>query len=295
MAFNLQTFKTRSLTAILFVIVMISGLLWNHWSFFLLFSIIHFGCWLEFTKLSGIIESSYKDTTPFHKWGVIVAGWCLMLYFTSEAFDLFGVKLHQIGWWMGMIFIFALPLMEFLFEDKIRLKNIYISILGLIYISLSWSLMIDLFNFPHISVSGFAVPTIPLLVIFSIWINDTMAYISGSLFGKTPLSRISPKKTWEGTLIGIILSVALIGTLAAKLIADQLPVASYHWYIIAAIAAIAGTFGDLLESKLKRMAGVKDSGSIMPGHGGFLDRFDSMLVATPIVWLYVVLVLSLNQ
>ena len=62
---------------------------------------------------------------------------------------------------------------------------------------------------------------------------------------------------------------------------------AYHWYIIAAIAAIAGTFGDLLESKLKRLAGVKDSGSLMPGHGGFLDRFDSLLVAVPFVWLYV--------
>ena len=120
-----------------------------------------------------------------------------------------------------------------------------------------------------------------MLIIFSIWINDTMAYIVGSLIGKTPLSKISPKKTWEGTTGGIILSVIVITLFLQPLL--------YWKYLlgISLISALAGTFGDLLESKLKRMAGVKDSGSIMPGHGGFLDRFDSLILATPFVWLYV--------
>jgi phosphatidate cytidylyltransferase len=295
MAFNLQTFKTRALTAILFVIVMSAGLLWNQWSFFLLFTIIHFGCWMEYQELCGRIDPPYKKITPFHKWGVMLAGWCLMLYFASDIFDLFGMKLHEIGWWLGLIFLFVLPLIELLFEDQIRLKNIGISGAGLLYISLSWALMISLYQFPSISVWGHAVPTIPLLLIISIWINDTMAYISGSLVGRTPLTKISPKKTWEGTLIGVLLSVGLVGTLAVKVIGEQLPFASYHWYIIAAIASVTGTFGDLLESKMKRMAGVKDSGQIMPGHGGFLDRFDSMLIATFFVWLYVSMMLSLNS
>jgi phosphatidate cytidylyltransferase len=112
-----------------------------------------------------------------------------------------------------------------------------------------------------------------------------MAYIVGSLIGKTPLSKISPKKTWEGTIGGIILSVAVI-FLLSYFIFDY-GISSYSFMIIAGIASISGTFGDLLESKLKRMAGVKDSGHIMPGHGGFLDRFDSLLVAIPFVWLYV--------
>ena len=127
---------------------------------------------------------------------------------------------------------------------------------------------------------------IPCAIIFSIWINDTMAYLVGSFIGKTPLTKISPKKTWEGTIGGALLCVVTIALLGyyisvAKVLSVQ------HWILIPAICAIFGTVGDLLESKIKRMADVKDSGTIMPGHGGFLDRFDSLLVATPFVWLYI--------
>jgi phosphatidate cytidylyltransferase len=133
-------------------------------------------------------------------------------------------------------------------------------------------------------------PLFPCAIIFSIWINDTMAYLVGSFIGKTPFTKISPKKTWEGTIGGMLLCVVVIAMAgnyipAAKIIGWQ------HWLCIAAICAVFGTMGDLLESKLKRTAGIKDSGSFMPGHGGFLDRFDSLLVATPFVWLYIKLLL----
>lgn len=118
-----------------------------------------------------------------------------------------------------------------------------------------------------------------------IWINDTMAYIVGSLIGKTVLSKISPKKTWEGTVGGILLCIIVSGIVAY--LWGRFREVTLHIVIIAAITSIAGTFGDLLESKLKRMAGVKDSGHLMPGHGGFLDRFDSLLLAVPAVWVYV--------
>jgi phosphatidate cytidylyltransferase len=121
----------------------------------------------------------------------------------------------------------------------------------------------------------------PLLVIATIWVNDTMAYLVGSLIGKTPLSAVSPKKTLEGTLGGFILSVAVV-TWAGKTW-YQLP--SIPLLVISSLAALAGIWGDLLESKLKRLAGVKDSGQIMPGHGGFLDRFDSLLLAATVVGL----------
>lgn len=128
-------------------------------------------------------------------------------------------------------------------------------------------------------------PLIPIAIIFSIWINDTMAYIVGSLIGKTPFSKISPKKTWEGTAGGAILCVIVIVVLGSVIpAAKTIPV--IQWIVIAALCAIFGTLGDLWESKLKRMANVKDSGSFMPGHGGFLDRFDSLLLAAPAVWLY---------
>jgi phosphatidate cytidylyltransferase len=154
------------------------------------------------------------------------------------------------------------------------------------------------FTNPDTGLSASAWRQWPLFVFVCMWINDTMAYLVGSFIGKTPFSRISPKKTWEGTLGGILLTLLLGGITADYLLGDLLmpeqltPIDSYHWYVIAMLAAIAGTLGDLLESKFKRMAGIKDSGSFLPGHGGFLDRFDSILVTTPIIWLYIRLFLS---
>lgn len=290
MAFNRQTFKTRTLTAAIFVVVMLSGLLISHWTFFILFSVIHFGCWMEYQKLVGLIDKNYQAITPFHKYGVMLAGWCIMLYFTNDSFTILGFPLHELGWWLGLIFIFILPIAELLFAKQIYPKNIGYSFFGLIYISLSWGLMMDLFGKKdiHLYDTFYVIANgyfIPLVIIASIWINDTMAYLVGSFIGKRPLSKISPKKTWEGTIGGIVLSVVIVWVFAYYVF--DYGSLSYFLMIIAAIASITGTFGDLLESRLKRMAGVKDSGYIMPGHGGFLDRFDSMLVAIPFVWLYV--------
>jgi phosphatidate cytidylyltransferase len=232
MAFNIAIFKTRALTATLFAIIMLAGLLWNQWSFIILFSIIHFGCWYEFIKLM----------------------------------------------------------------KKIHLDNYgYYLPTGLLYITLPVLMMIDLSYpvFKYGTISRDFLPMIPVGMIFSIWINDTMAYVIGSLIGKTPFSKISPKKTWEGTIGGAVLCVLLTGYFIAPLISGNRAlgityfVHPVNWFIIAGICAVFGTCGDLLESKLKRMADIKDSGSFMPGHGGFLDRFDSILVATPFVWLYV--------
>ncbi len=300
MAFNWQTFRTRALTAILFVVVMLFGLLWNKWSFLLLFSVVHFGCWFEYQKLVGLIDKGYQTINPFHKYGIMIGGYGLMLFFTADWYISDKVSVHSIGWVLMLAGFLLVPISELLFSKHFNIKYIAHSIFGLLYISLSWGLLLHLRSgamwmphgdedtFTNIStllarISGYAVP---LIVIGSIWINDTMAYIVGSLIGKTPLSPISPKKTWEGTVGGIILAVAvmwLLGYLSQS-------TSVWLWAVIAAVAAIAGTFGDLLESKLKRLANVKDSGSIMPGHGGFLDRFDSLLLATPFVWLLLKLI-----
>lgn len=155
---------------------------------------------------------------------------------------------------------------------------------GVLYIALSFLLMIDLGTglFSNHNVSAYS-PVLPSVVIFSLWINDTMAYIVGSFIGKTPFSSISPKKTWEGTVGGAILCVlAMVGLWAV--IPNDLQV--HQVIAIAVLAAVFGTLGDLLESKVKRMANVKDSGSIMPGHGGLLDRFDSLMLSAPFIWLY---------
>ena len=232
MALNIQTFKTRALTALLFVVVMLTGLLWNFWSFLVLFTVIHFGCWFEFVKLMKKI------------YGRKYLLYCLF----------------------GLIYI-TLPVLM-------------IIELGFKYEIYTVNNMPDKFEF---------IWYIPFGIIFSIWINDTMAYLVGSFIGKTPLSKISPKKTWEGTIGGIILCIIVVSFIGFVANAGGWIHSSMvqHFTIVAAICAIFGTFGDLLESKLKRMADVKDSGSFMPGHGGFLDRFDSLLIAVPAVWVYV--------
>lgn len=290
MALNWQTFRTRALTAVIFVVVMLAGLLWNHWSFFLLFTLVHFGCWQEYQKLAGLIDPGYRQISPMHRYGVMLAGWLGMLQFCGPEYTLGGIRLSEAGWWPCLGLLLLLPVADYLVNKKVSVKNLAYSLFGLLYISLSFALMMDLrreFFIADIHVQQVGIPAwhlvvVPCAIIASIWINDTMAYIVGSMIGKTPLSKISPKKTWEGTLGGILLALGVTGLLAWQFGFDYKVI-----LIIAAISAIFGTFGDLLESKLKRMAGVKDSGSLMPGHGGFLDRFDSLLLATPFVWLFV--------
>lgn len=287
MALNLATLKTRTLTAAVFVLVMMTGLLWSPWSFLLLFTLIHFGAWQEYQRLLGRIDADYAQITVFHRYGIQLTGFCALLYFTGDSFSLGGIRLHALGWWTALVCIFLLPVMELLFNPQIRIKNLGYSVLGLLYLSLPLGLMMDLRSLDRQWISWSGRPMdlgllIALGIIFSIWINDTMAYIVGSLIGRTPFSPISPKKTWEGTIGGVILCVAGMTWLAHAIGFNQTDAA-----VIAALSAVAGTAGDLLESKIKRMAHVKDSGRIMPGHGGFLDRFDSLLLAVPFVWLYV--------
>lgn len=285
MAFNMQTFKTRTITAILFAAIMLFGFLFNYWSFFILFSIIHFGCWFEYQKLVSVIDKDYADITAFHKYGVQLTGFGFMLYMSNENFAVGQFSLYQLGWWLMLVLFISIPVAEVLLSKQLKPKLWAHSVFGLLYISLSCGLMIDIRS------SGMLFDTIdlgwitPLIIVSSIWINDTMAYIVGSLIGKTQLSSISPKKTWEGTIGGALLAVVTVALLTHFIFeADWLPS-----FIIPMIATVAGTFGDLLESKLKRLAGVKDSGSFLPGHGGFLDRFDSLLLATVFVWFYILL------
>ena len=150
MALNRGTFKTRSLTAAIFVVVMLAGLLISHWTLFILFSVIHFGCWIEYQKLVGLIDKDYKLISEFHRYGIMVAGWCIMLYFTNNDFRFGDFVLHPVGWWLALLFAFLLPITELLFSHTISLKNIGYSAFGLVYISLGCGLMIDLLIFPSI-------------------------------------------------------------------------------------------------------------------------------------------------
>lgn len=117
-----------------------------------------------------------------------------------------------------------------------------------------------------------------------LWVNDSFAYLVGSTFGRHRLmERISPKKSWEGFFGGLIVSAAVAWFLSRWLGVIN----SVEWIIVSLIISVAGTYGDLIESMLKRSIGVKDSGSIMPGHGGFLDRFDSTILSFPLVYLFI--------
>jgi phosphatidate cytidylyltransferase len=295
---------------------MLFGLLWNRWSFLILFSVIHFGCWWEYLKLVERICVTQIDKAI--KYFLCFAGYLIFLAIGFKDYS-FGFNVTAFNTtvsvkWATIAFM-IIALIIFFFQNKaISSKGKYFLAMGFLYISLSCGLMIDLYMAGisiwcgngggvtgAISVSGhfiFPYVIVPFTIMTSLWINDTMAYIAGSLFGKTPLTKISPKKTWEGTVTGIILSIATTGLIFSNLNPEivinnfKYDYGNYVWYIIAGISAIAGTFGDLFESKLKRMANVKDSGALMPGHGGFLDRFDSMLFAIPAVWLYIRFILQ---
>lgn len=284
MPFNWQTFRTRTLSAVVFVIVMMVGLLWNHWSFFALFSFIHFGCWIEYKRLVEKIDPNYKKISAIHRYGVMIAGWGFMLWMTNEAYTIADIRMADVGFWMLVIGAVAVNIDTLIHR---RGKLIAHSLMGLLYISLSLGLLFDIGKTIVHCEDNRPTYEYVLLIIVSIWINDTMAYIVGSLIGKTPFCKISPKKTWEGTIGGALLAIIIVPILVYFLNPWL------NWQIaavIAGISAIFGTLGDLFESKLKRLAGVKDSGQMMPGHGGFLDRFDSLLLATPFVWLYIWLV-----
>lgn len=130
-----------------------------------------------------------------------------------------------------------------------------------------------------------------VMVLIMVWMNDNGAYMGGSLYGKHKMwPRHSPGKTWEGTLTGVVITL-LVAAFVGPLFNSA--IAWYHWLVMGFICSVIDTLGDLVESMLKRSVDMKDSGKIMPGHGGFLDRFDSLLIATPFVFVYLVLFVQL--
>ncbi len=234
----------------------------------------------------------------------MLMGFAIMLAFCGKAYFIAGFALREnvcLALSAAGFILLAIGIFQ---KNIFNLKAFGAAALGWLYISLSWGMMLGLrqhgmiFKGSQLFIDAGKV--YPIVLISSIWINDTMAYIVGSFIGKTPFSKISPKKTWEGTVGGALLCVLAVGlvckywhfSFTSVPVAGQQPFTiSYNLYsigfAIATIAAIVGTAGDLLESKLKRLAEVKDSGTMMPGHGGFMDRFDSLLLATPFVWLYI--------
>jgi phosphatidate cytidylyltransferase len=154
--------------------------------------------------------------------------------------------------------------------------------LSQLYIALPFSLL-SVLAFRSVGSDIIYTWHVPLSVFVFLWINDTGAYLCGSLLGKHKLfPRISPGKSWEGSVGGGVFCVA-----ASQVVAYYQPLLSpMEWAIFALVVVVFGTWGDLIESLLKRQIGIKDSGRILPGHGGMLDRFDSSLMAIPAVVIY---------
>ncbi|HFC00552.1 MAG TPA: phosphatidate cytidylyltransferase, partial [Phaeodactylibacter sp.] len=181
-----------------------------------------------------------------------------------------------------LLILLALLFLIFIFElftnSKKPFSNIGNIFLGFFYIGASFALI----QFIAIN-NGVFYPKIILGLLLLTWANDTGAYVIGSQVGKTPLfPRISPNKTWEGSLGGVVVTFViawLLGVYVKKL-------STTDWLVLAGLVSVFGSIGDLIESMLKRSLGVKDSGNIMPGHGGFLDRFDAFMFLLPFAAVY---------
>jgi phosphatidate cytidylyltransferase len=265
MALHLPTFLTRTGSAIVFGIIMLAGLLWNEWAFLVLFSIVTILCIKEFFRLVAQIDKELYIPS----WLPIVVQ---LLSLSVLAATFFAAQDYT-----NYLPAFCLVPITLILVLTLSKKNAWPvalhSLAVFAYITLSITLLL-LMRMQSI--------LLPIALILMIWVNDTMAYIVGSFIGKKPFSSISPKKTLEGTIGGALLTIIAAAIWGYNTSYYQL----VDWMMLALCAAVAGTVGDLLESKLKRMAGVKDSGTIMPGHGGALDRFDSLLVATPFAFCY---------
>ncbi len=306
----MTTFQQRALTATVFAAVMLTGLFWNETSFFLLFFIISMGCLWEFLKLTIAKSLTTKIITLLGGFTLWISIYIVkMIWIGVGSWNLnrtlgWGLDNSYFMFWLGtgiksvftsfILFPFILMIVELFSKSEKPFQNVGISILGIIYTILPFQLFHFLtrefngnFSFDTFHAIGEYTPYIVAGILFLTWANDTFAYLIGSRIGKTPLlPRISPKKTWEGTIGGAVMCI-LTG-IVISFFFKELPLRD--WAVVGGIVAIFGTIGDLVESMLKRSVGVKDSGSFMPGHGGFLDRFDAFIFAIPFVFLYLVII-----
>lgn len=266
----------RGLTAIVFVVIMLGGLFYSKYSFLGLFGLITLLSLWEFYNL--ILKNESNDLLR-KIYGTILGISPFLIaavYHIYGDFDAFTfLKSHFL---ILLPFIFLTFLIELFTNSKAPFNNIGNIFLGLIYIGIPFTLV----QFIAIEGTNFY-PLIILGLLLLTWGNDTGAYLIGSVIGKTPLfPRISPKKTWEGSLGGVAVTFLIAWLLSLYIKELTLPT----WLVLAGIVSTFGSVGDLIESMLKRSLGVKDSGTIMPGHGGFLDRFDAFMYMIPFAAAY---------
>lgn len=264
--------KTRAITGAIFVLVMLASLLCGEYVFVAFYMFLSLLCLIEFftlVKTTGL--------RPHRTIGYVAA----LVIFASVAGRFF-IDYESKWLLINIPLFFGIFIRELYKKSKLPFSNIAYTFLGLIYavvpfiFYMSFSFISGSYNF-HLALGFFIM----------LWCNDTGAYLFGVKFGKHRLfERHSPKKSWEGFLGGIFTSL-LAGYILSHF---YLEYAYYHWMAMALIISCFGTLGDLVESMFKRSIDIKDSGKILPGHGGVLDRFDGLLLSAPVIFVYLYLI-----
>jgi phosphatidate cytidylyltransferase len=267
----LRELLTRSVTGIIYALLLVGSVILHPIAFLIVYLAITILSLKEFFKLA-----QKEGTKPQQIAGLITAAVIFLITFLVH-FSGISAK-----WYLIVPFLLLIILISEIFRKKNNpYLNLSMLVLGLVYVALPiTSANMVLFNS---YTPGYS---FELLIFFYmiLWVYDTGAYLVGSLIGRHKLSkRLSPKKSWEGLAGGVVLALAINAIFGGLF--NSIP-APDRW-VIAVVIIIAGTFGDLFESLWKRSLGIKDSGKVLPGHGGWLDRLDSILFALPSVYLTV--------
>lgn len=259
----------RSITGLFFIAAIIGATLLSEYSFFVLMFVVNFLCLLEFYELV------LPDKRWIEKYLGIICGSVIFVMFAM----IFSADL-SLAWYYNLIPIFMFMFIIKLFEHTHNeFSTLAFQVLGLIYITLPIVMLCKMGFFNSLNYSA----GLPMGFFILLWTSDTGAYLAGKNFGRTKLfERISPKKTVEGSLGGLVLSLGVAYGISYWF--DD--VTRVDWMVIALLIVVFGTFGDLFESLLKRNLMIKDSGTLLPGHGGVLDRFDGLFLAVPAVFFY---------
>lgn len=282
MSEKMKNLVVRTLSGIVLAAVMLGAIAWSQWSF---------GALLLLLLLAGMYEfyvlAEKQGNTPQKVVGLVAGVVLFILNFAFVSDDIQVLGSASQAYACGLAFLLLLLPAMFICELYRRRDNpasgIGTTMMGVCYVALPLSLMC------YIPIVGSEVwnPWVMIFYIFIIWANDVFAYLIGMSIGRHRLcERLSPKKSWEGFFGGIAGAVAM--GVAASYVLDT---AVWVWVGLAIVAAATGVLGDLVESMFKRAAGVKDSGNLIPGHGGMLDRFDAMLLSAPFVFVYMLFVM----
>lgn len=266
-AFNkLNNLKQRILAGVLGALIIVGSTLLGEWSYAVVFALICIFSQLEFYKLVGL-----DGMLPLKSFGTFVGFMIFSLTFLVEHEMVPARSYFLILPFWSMIFLIKL----YKKTEKKPFNNIAITFLCIIYVAVPFALLNVLVFY-----GGSYSYQIIVGCLLILWASDTGAYFAGVQFGKRKLfERVSPKKSWEGSLGGAVLAFAMGFVISRYFVIIE----NWQWAVITGIIVVAGTYGDLVESLFKRSIAIKDSGSSIPGHGGFLDRFDGLLISTPFI------------